>query len=65
MLETSLAHKMWLVERDQKMQHIALKKIELERIREEREIFDKMERKKKLEESVVLEIIKNKQMDNS
>lgn len=47
------------------MEVIAKKKIELQRIREEKAVFEEMERKKKLEETVLNEILEKKQNDNS
>jgi hypothetical protein len=47
------------------MELIAKKKIELQRVREERELFDEIERKKRLEDEVIQEIIQKQQMSNA
>ena len=55
---------MWLIERDKQMGQIAKKKIELERLQEERKVFDEMQRKKKLEMEAITNIIKSQDVNN-
>ena len=47
------------------MEVIVKKKIELQRIKEQRELYDEIERKKRLEETVIQEIIGKQQQDNA
>ena len=56
--------KMWLIERDRQMDQIAKKRIELERLQEERKLFDEMQRKKKLEVEAIAEIQNGKDINN-
>lgn len=48
---------MWEFEREKQMQQIALKKIQLVRLQEQRSYFDDLERKKKLEVETIDDIM--------
>lgn len=61
--EYQVNKKMWLIERDRKMDQIAKKKIELERLQEERKLFDEMQRKKKLEVEAIADINNARDID--
>ena len=62
--EDKVNRQLWLLEREKQMDNIAKKKIELERVRQERELFDEMERKKKLEVSAISELLGKSSVDN-
>ena len=65
MQEKVLEQKIWKLERDRKLEGIARKKIELERIRKEREVVDEFERKKQIEYEAVQEILAKQNRDNA
>jgi hypothetical protein len=55
--EKDLAQKMWLMEREKKMEAIVKKKIELQRVRDQTAVFDDLQRKKKLEMEVIDQMV--------
>ena len=56
--EKELEVQMWKVEREKRMQEIAKKKLELERIKEQNSLFAEIERKKKVELEVIDDKVK-------
>ena len=63
--EDALEKKMWEFEREQSLEQIAKKKIELSRIREEQSYFVEIERKKKLEVETIKELMDKQNVDNA
>lgn len=63
--EDALEKKMWEFEREQSLEQIAKKKIELSRIREEQSYFVEIERKKKLEVDTIKELMDKQNVDNA
>ena len=61
----NLEQQMWKFEREKQMQQIALKKIQLARVKEQQDYVDQIEQRKKLEVETIDDILHRQNMDNA